>query len=75
LSPTLIIDAEALDDVLLNAKGRRLKATFTRYLSYLSLLGVLDERKPSLRHFDEKGLMFRSAGCLCQSNALSSAVA
>jgi hypothetical protein len=25
LSPTLIIDAEALDDVLLNAKGRRLR--------------------------------------------------
>jgi hypothetical protein len=30
----------------------------------LRLLGVLGERKPSLGHFDEKGLMLRTAGCL-----------
>jgi hypothetical protein len=52
-----------------------IEVTFTSYLSCLRLLGVLGERKPSLGHFDEKGLMFRSAGCLRQSNALSSAVA
>jgi hypothetical protein len=32
----------------------------------LRLLGVLGERKPSLNHFDEKGLMLRTAGCLRQ---------
>ena len=52
-----------------------IEATFTSYLSCLRLLGVLGERKPSFGHFDEKGLMFRSAGCLRQSNALSSVVA
>jgi hypothetical protein len=46
-------------------------------LSCLRLLGVLGERiiSPFFGHFDEKGLMSRSAGCLRQSNALGSVVA
>jgi hypothetical protein len=35
----------------------------------LRLCGVLCERKPPFRHFDEKGFMRRSAGCFRQSNA------
>jgi hypothetical protein len=73
---TLLIDAEASDNVCwLNAKRPPIKATFTSYLSCLRLLGVLGERNPSLGHFDEKGLMLRSAGCLRQPNALNSVVA
>jgi hypothetical protein len=57
------------------AKRPPIDATLHKLFIVLAFLGVLGERKPSLGHFDEKGLMFRSAGCLRQSNALSSVVA
>jgi hypothetical protein len=52
-----------------------IEAIFTKRLSCLRLRGVLGECKPSFGHFDEKGLMLRSAGRLRQPNALSSVVA
>ena len=51
-----------------------IEATFTKCLSSLHLLRMLGERKPSFGHFDEKGLLLRSARCLRQPNALSSVV-
>jgi hypothetical protein len=51
-----------------------IEATFTKCLSSLRLLRMLGERKPSFGHFDEKGLLLRSARCLRQPNALSSVV-
>ena len=61
----LIVDAEVSDDVLL--KRHRLRRPsqaiyLACLLACLRLLRVLGERKPSLSHFDEKGLMFRSCG-------------
>jgi hypothetical protein len=53
---------------------RKSQVSEPSYLSCLRLLGALGERKPSFGHFDEKGLMLRSAGCLRQPNALSSIV-
>jgi hypothetical protein len=38
-------------------------------------LGALGERKPAVGHFDEKGFMCRSVGCLRQSNAFGGVVA
>jgi hypothetical protein len=52
-----------------------IEAIFTKCLSCLRLRGVLGECKPSFGHFDEKGLVLRSAGRLRQPNALSSVVA
>jgi hypothetical protein len=51
------------------------EAAFHGDRSSARLLGSLGERKPSFGHFDEKGLMFRSASCLRQSNAVSGVAA
>jgi hypothetical protein len=51
----------------MSEQGPTVEATFTSC--------VLGKRKPSFGHFDEKGLMYRGAGCLRQSNALSSVAA
>jgi hypothetical protein len=41
----------------------------------LRILRALGERKPPVRHFDEKRFMCQSEGCLRQSNALGGVVA
>jgi hypothetical protein len=51
-----------------------IEAIFTKCLSCLRLLGVLGECEPPFGHFDEKGLMSRSASRLRQPNALGSVV-
>jgi hypothetical protein len=51
-----------------------IEAIFTKCLSCLRLLGVVGECEPSFGHFDEKGLMLRSASRLRQPNALGSVV-
>jgi hypothetical protein len=47
----------------------------TRSSYLLRLFGVLRERKPPFRHFDEKGFMLRTTSCLRQTNAFGRVLA
>ena len=59
----------------IRSQQTKTEAACTRSSYLLRLCGVLRERKPPFRHFDEKGFMRRTTSCLRQTNAFGRVLA